>query len=126
MHTIVFVYGSLKRNQNNHWLMREIGARFLRATIARGFALYDLGSYPACVLTGDRSPVVGELYEVDADGLERLDHFEGCPTHYARTRTLTDAGRVAWVYVMDQEQAEGRGRRIKGGRWTCELEGGAS
>jgi gamma-glutamylcyclotransferase (GGCT)/AIG2-like uncharacterized protein YtfP len=73
----IFVYGSLKRGCHNfHHLA---GQRFLgEASTTQGYRLYDLGSYPGMVTdVTDNEGVRGEIWEVDADTLARLDEFEG-------------------------------------------------
>lgn len=75
--TRVFVYGTLKRGQPNHGhLSRQ---RFLgEARTGPGVTLYSLGEYPGMVRDPeDREGVTGELWEVDAKCLARLDALEG-------------------------------------------------
>jgi gamma-glutamylcyclotransferase (GGCT)/AIG2-like uncharacterized protein YtfP len=75
--TLLFVYGTLKRGCSNHAQMD--GQEFVGlARTVPGFTLYDLGGYPAIVTApDDRTGVVGEVWCVDAEGLQRLDRFEG-------------------------------------------------
>ena len=77
MKTQLFFYGTLKRGCSNHAQMEGQEFVGLARTVA-GFTLYDLGGYPAIVADpGDRNGVVGEVWRVDDEGLERLDRFEG-------------------------------------------------
>ncbi|MBW8780332.1 MAG: gamma-glutamylcyclotransferase [Verrucomicrobia bacterium] len=73
----LFVYGTLKRGCKNH--RHLAGQRYVgEARTAPGFRLYSLGDYPgmaADVL--DHEGVAGEVWEVSADALARLDDFEG-------------------------------------------------
>jgi gamma-glutamylaminecyclotransferase len=77
MKTLLFVYGTLKRGcSNHHHLARQefVGP----ARTPPGFRLYDLGGYPALApLPGDPHGVVGEVWRVEADALQKLDTFEG-------------------------------------------------
>jgi gamma-glutamylcyclotransferase (GGCT)/AIG2-like uncharacterized protein YtfP len=74
---ILFVYGTLKRGCKNHRHIAD--QRFLGETRTQpGYALYDLGDFPGLVIDATAtSGVTGEIWEVDADALARLDEFEG-------------------------------------------------
>ena len=77
MKTLLFVYGTLKKGCRNH---RQLaGQAFIGpARTVPGFRLFDLGGYPGIVATtGDQAGVVGEVWEVEAGCLSRLDRFEG-------------------------------------------------
>ena len=103
----VFVYGSLKRGFSNHGQLA--GARFLGAArTGSGYVLYQIGRYPALVRA--RAGVVsGELFEVNADLLRRLDVFENCPELYRRELVeLSDQSR-AFSYTMSSAQVRGYG-----------------
>jgi len=102
---LVFVYGSLKRNQGNHSLLS--GSDYLGDFDTREpvFDMIGLGYFPA-VLNGGDSYIRGELYEVDDDTLERLDCLEGHPRFYERQQTgVADTttgldSHVAWIYIL--------------------------
>jgi gamma-glutamylaminecyclotransferase len=96
--TRLFVYGTLLRGEPNAgWLS---GARFLGPCSTRAaFTLIDLGPYPAMTAAGD-GVVHGELYEIDAATLARLDDFEGHPDLYRRTPLLLADGSVAQAYLL--------------------------
>ena len=94
----VFVYGTLLRGlSNHHWLE---GAHFVgEATTAESLRLVDLGEYPA-VIDEPGAPVVGEVWEVDDDGLAQLDVLEDYPTLYTRRLTALRTGEPALIYVL--------------------------
>lgn len=72
---MIFVYGTLKRGGSNHGYMR--GQRFVsEATTAPRYRLYDLGGYPGMVADPDGLSIHGEIWEVDAEALARLDELE--------------------------------------------------
>ena len=99
----VFVYGSLLSGLGNHEVMQRAEGYYLGKGKLRGFTMHDLGAFPAIRPVPGLSPIIGELYEVDDEGLRRLDRLEGHPTFYRRyQRTIvTDAGTArAWVYVL--------------------------
>jgi gamma-glutamylcyclotransferase (GGCT)/AIG2-like uncharacterized protein YtfP len=109
----MFVYGTLMRGEPNHRLLAA--ARFLGAAkTAPGYRLFDLGACPA-MTTGDQA-VDGELFEVDAETLARIDRLEGHPTYYVRLAILLEDGRRAHAYLMPEIEF-GRHPVIPGGAW---------
>lgn len=113
--TRVFVYGTLRRGGRNHALLA--GSRCLGAfaTQAR-YRLLDLGPYPALV-DGGSDRVAGEVYEVEAVVLERLDELEGHPTFYRRAPIALDPSAPADVqgYLLAAEQTSSH-PRVEPGR----------
>ena len=68
-------------------------------------SLYDLGAYPGLLLNESNSSVVGEVYEVDDEILNKLDEFEA-PSHYRRKQVEVSLGarrKVCWVYEPEPE-----------------------
>lgn len=112
--TLVFVYGTLRRGGHNHRLLEH--ARCVSVTrTAPVFTLYDLGAYPAMV-AGGVTAVEGEVYEVDATTLTRLDRLEGYPGYYDRIEVSLEDGHVALTYTMQPGQVLGH-PTISDGRW---------
>lgn len=111
MATRLFVYGTLMRCEPNAgWLGH---ARFLGvARTAPAYALVDLGPYPG-LLPGAAGVVEGELYEVDAPTLARLDELEEHPTVYRRAPIALGDGSTAHAYLL----VDPRGRPIASGDW---------
>ena len=110
----VFVYGTLLCGEVNHPLLA--GARLLgpHRTPPR-YSLYDLGAYPGVARRGCTA-VVGEVYEVDAQGLGRLDRLEEYPRLYDREPIATPYGR-AWIYLYRGRLADRP--TIPGGDWRA-------
>lgn len=111
---VVFVYGTLRQGQPNHYHLR--GQTFLGT--ARTQALYhlvSLGPYPAMVEEGS-TVVVGELYQVDRRGLAGLDRLEGHPDFYRRQTIELEDGTLAQTYLLPVKQAQGRSP-IPSGDW---------
>jgi gamma-glutamylcyclotransferase (GGCT)/AIG2-like uncharacterized protein YtfP/cation transport regulator ChaC len=68
----VLVYGTLLRGMERSAVMK--GSAFRGPALIHA-ALYDLGEYPG--IKEGHHRVVGEVYEIDDDSLERLDRIEG-------------------------------------------------
>lgn len=112
----VFVYGSLNRGQSNHhWLHR---ASFVGRARLHGGELYSLGSYPMAILRQGSSGVIhGEVFEVDAEGLDQLDILEGCPGYYDRQLLSLSDGSEGWVFLGNEELVAGRSQ-VEFGDWA--------
>lgn len=108
---LVFVYGTLCRGDYNHHHLA--GAQYQGPGVTESeFELYDLGTYPGAVRgTGQ---VIGEIYAVDREILERLDRLEGHPGFYRRELISTRYG-PAWFYLY--RGAVENCARIESGDW---------
>lgn len=103
----IFVYGSLLAGEPHHGVLG--GAELLGAAhTTSAWLLLDLGEYPGLVRrtaqcsTGDSEAqlgVRGEVYEVDAETLSRLDALEEHPTLYRREPLTLADGTSAETYV---------------------------
>ncbi len=75
----LFVYGTLMRGGRYHHVLDGQRLRGPARTLPR-YALLDLGAYPGLVERPEDGRVVaGEVYEVAAGLLPRLDEIEGVP-----------------------------------------------
>jgi gamma-glutamylcyclotransferase (GGCT)/AIG2-like uncharacterized protein YtfP len=93
---LVFVYGSLRRGQSHHPLLRH--AKYLGAHKTEPcYTMFGMGPFPA-ITDGGSTAIIGEVFAVDGRTLSRLDEFEDCPAEYFRRRIVTPFGK-AWVYV---------------------------
>ena len=126
MTTNVFVYGTLRKGGRLSAHMRRDGVEFLGSGEVAGFALYDLGSYPAAApVPQSGSWVRGEVYRVDAAALANLDRVEGVPTLYRRgpTGVRMDRGAPEWlmadIYYMAEADASRWGDRMTVNDWTA-------
>ncbi|XP_026886871.1 gamma-glutamylaminecyclotransferase C [Electrophorus electricus] len=95
--TNIFVYGTLKKGQPNHYRMLNTAngrAEFLGC--ARTIDKYPLviaGKYNIPFLLnvpGEGQRVQGEVYRVDDQMLKFLDWFESCPQMYQRSQVLLE------------------------------------
>jgi len=95
---LLFVYGTLKRDQRNHHLLAD--QRFVgpAATVA-GYRLCDLGSHPGMVPHPHGGPVRGEVFDVSESCTDELDEFEEVPTLFDRKQVELTNGTTAWAYL---------------------------
>ena len=104
---LVLVYGTLKRGGKLHHELA--GQQFVAvASTLPVYRLYNLGWYPGLVdAPHDGRSIQGEVWRVDAAGIERLDLVEEVPTGlYERRMVLLEppfnAEQVmAWFYLGD-------------------------
>ena len=116
-HTLLFVYGTLKRDYSNHALLAAAHFVSESATIEEyGFYLGPDEHAPeepgipfllANPKTGDAAVQVrGELWEVDSFTLTQLDELEGHPDWYQRKKIavcLTSEESVsAFTYLLPE------------------------
>lgn len=87
MTTTLFFYGTLKRGLcRSHALD---GQRFLgEARTQPKYRMFNLGSYPGMVEAAEGVSIDGELWEVDAECLRRLDVIEGVAFGQYERRTV--------------------------------------
>lgn len=92
---LVFVYGSLKRGFHNAPLLEE--AEFMgTALTVSPYMMLDAGAFPLLLDPSEFAHMRnyadffgrarGEIYKVDETMLARLDHLEGHPHFYRRSR----------------------------------------
>jgi len=95
---LLFVYGSLKRSEKNHLLLRD--SRFLgEKPTSSKYKIKSVGEYPAMVeLEHGGECVRGEVYQVDEALLAELDVFEEVPLLYHRKMVQLQHGTSAWAY----------------------------
>jgi len=109
---LVFVYGTLKRGeQNHHWLE---GASWQGEAELPGVVLHDLGPFPMAVVGAGLA--LGEVYAVEGSGLAKLDELEGYPRLYNRQVMELVDGRRAWVYLGRPRQVR-HAPVLRGGVW---------
>jgi len=84
MNTVLFVYGTLKREQrNNHFLHDQ---KFLSEAQTRPlYRLYDSGPHPALVEDPKNGVMIhGEVWQVNDEALQMLDEYESVPVLFTR------------------------------------------
>ena len=70
----VFVYGTLRAGEPNHYLLDNHDL-VTRARTEAAFELVSLGAFPA-MIAGGATAVVGEVYEIDPVTLAALDRLD--------------------------------------------------
>lgn len=101
---LVFVYGTLRRGGVGAMSIRFPNSKFIADAKVSG-SLYDLGAYPGLLLNESNSLVIGEVYEVDDEILNKLDAFEAA-SYYWRKQVEISLGahrKVCWTYEPDPE-----------------------
>lgn len=113
----VMVYGSLRKGFGNSYLLKD--STFVGMVNTRpNYTMVSLGAFPGLIRKGD-TIVIGELYEVDAPTLERLDRLEGHPNWYVREE-IDVAGEMgegrAWAYFLPDEYV--KYKQVQTGDWA--------
>lgn len=114
----MFVYGTLKSNHGNNYLMRN--STLIGSGVTQNqFALYQMG-IPFVVKEQQVSQIHGELYEVPAVDVPSIDRLEGHPHSYRRqlTKVIVD-GKVhdAFLYFYPEKYLPGNAEINKEGRF---------
>ena len=103
MHNI-FVYGTLMKGFRNHIVI--LGSKCIsRDAVLEGYAMYDVGPYPA-IVEEKGGKVKGELYEVRDSKIKTLNKMEGEGLLYKRTFVKVKVGGAevdgeTYVYLLD-------------------------
>jgi gamma-glutamylcyclotransferase (GGCT)/AIG2-like uncharacterized protein YtfP len=123
----VFVYGTLRKNEGNHHLLRD-AVCIARQCWTEG-QLYDsLSGFPFLVQsTGAK--VYGELYRINDLQLLTLDQLEGYQglgkyNLFDRKEQMicTDSGRYkAFLYVLPDRKQTKNMKMIKSGDWSVDI-----
>jgi gamma-glutamylcyclotransferase (GGCT)/AIG2-like uncharacterized protein YtfP len=101
---LVFVYGTLR--QGGVRAMTDIfpDSKFIGSARVSG-SLYDLGAYPCLLLDESNSLVIGEVYEVEDEVLNKLDDIEASSS-YRRRQVEVSLGKhrvTCWIYQPDSK-----------------------
>ncbi|MDD4081108.1 MAG: gamma-glutamylcyclotransferase [Eubacteriales bacterium] len=107
----LFVYGTLKRGEAMNILLPRHSANLLGQARLQGYALYDLGAFPA-ILPREGESVLGECYAINPSSLPGLDRYEGEGSLYLRRQVRVSLGggteKTAWTYVYNRDIPEAR------------------
>lgn len=80
------------------------GAKFIGQAKVSG-RLYDLGEYPGLLVDESSSSVIGEVYEIDDEILEKLDEIEATSDYLRKQVEVSPGNRSVrcWVYEPNPE-----------------------
>lgn len=117
----VFVYGSLLSGMGNHGLLKD--AVFVgKTTSPPEFLMIDIGYFPGVIEHDKGMPIVGEVYEVTDEQLNRLDILEGYRSSnpegglYNRREIDTEFGK-ALIYVYNNHFGRNTTNYVPFGDW---------
>lgn len=103
----VLVYGTLMSGGRNAGLMA--GARLVDGAALTADAVWTMAQFNSSSSPGRQTPgaraggthrIAGEVWEVDAEGLARLDRLEQNAVRYRRQVVALVGGGEAWMYVL--------------------------
>ncbi len=127
----LFVYGTLRQGETNHYLLRG-ARRFPGLARIKGILYWTPYGYPAAV--EGEGTITGEVYEIaDYRQLEAIDRLEGylegsASNIYDRQVVEVEAAGEklsAWVYFLGEDNRRWlmtRGVRIESGDWLISSE----
>jgi gamma-glutamylcyclotransferase (GGCT)/AIG2-like uncharacterized protein YtfP len=86
---LLFIYGTLKNDFENNYILKNINAKFIcNVSTSLKYPLFQLNqNFPYLQNTSGLGHFVkGELWEVEKIYINELDYFEGTPTLYYRDK----------------------------------------
>ncbi len=119
MYTFLFVYGELKQGGKYHQKYLK-NAIYLGKGLIHNLKLKDLGDCPAAIPSSIIDSIIGEIYLIPYETLDKLDLLEEINILYRRERfTLQpddmDCKLTVWVYTYIEHHSADI---IAGGDWT--------
>jgi len=102
----IFVYGTLMQGLPNYQVVEDYVLN-AEPGIIRGKLYSVSGFFPAAVLNGSESVIIGEWFTIRKEGLKYTDRLEGfrgrgMANHYERVEVIDITGTYSgWVYVYD-------------------------
>ena len=95
---LIFVYGTLRKDQGNHWHLENAEFKGEGRTHPN-FFFVSMGGYPA-MFPGGTTAVKGELYEATPEMVRSMDNLEGHPDYYRRTPIVLEDGVECSSYLL--------------------------
>ena len=123
----IFVYGTLRKGQVNHYLLADMGASYV-GDFATAKAYYMVGlrslAYPYVIedYMGKSGPVYGEVYSISEEGIAFLDRLEGHPHNYIREEVdlvNRDGELKAYMYILRNKELIDAVKKGLGGRFLA-------
>ena len=96
----IFVYGSLKSEFNNNYILR--GSKFISICETENkYEMLSLGYFPAVTKSSSKYFISGELYAISDEILQRIDILENEGFLYKKEKIfLQDFAEAAWMYFF--------------------------
>lgn len=102
----VFVYGTLMKHNRNHGILTN--SRFIGAAELENYGLYIVSPHFPGIKENKLAKVKGEVYEIDASTLRRLDYLEGEGHLYKREKVIVflngaqhEVSTYVWIRDVD-------------------------
>ena len=112
------VYGTHKQGHNNY-LSHLNGHRPVRALFVDiPFRMYEGDAYPMIVPSSDNHPIFVEVFEVETDTLEKLDHLESPYDYHRENIFLAEFDREVAIYVFNEPNPPPGFNLVESGIWT--------
>ena len=119
---LVAVYGSLKEGYKNNRRFLN-GLHPLHALFVEiPFRMYEGDAYPMIVSSLSDHPIFVEVFEVDADTLEKLDGLEALYNYHCETILLTELERETELYVFSEPDPPPEFTTVESGKWSREID----
>lgn len=115
---LLFVYGSLKKNFDNHYLLNKYAKRVGKAITVGKFGMYedDFGNFPYMVYEPIHR-IKGELYQINRkELLDKIDEFEGVPSLYVRKKIKVKTHKgvnIAYAYIRENTNIPKKQKALK-------------
>ena len=115
---LVAVYGTLKQGYKNY-LRHLNGFQPLHANFVDiPFRMYEGDSYPMIVSSVDNHAVFVEVFEVDADTMEKLDRLEAPYDCHRESIFVVELDREVEIYVFNQPEPPPEFTIVESGNWA--------
>jgi gamma-glutamylcyclotransferase (GGCT)/AIG2-like uncharacterized protein YtfP len=109
----LFVYGTLKKGQNNHHFLKH--SNFETSDVIEKTDMYDLGGFPGVVKGKNKVHV--ESYIVNEKTLQEIDRLEGHPYFYNRQIIRSSSGKKGWIYIFLRDKYLKKENLLTNGIW---------
>ena len=109
MDSYVFVYGTLMKNQRNHYLLKD--CEFIAKGYIENYFMFNISTYPGIQKSKYQSRVYGEVYLINDEVEKQLDILEEVNVLYSKEEVqvyLKDKiiKANAYIYILKQYEEE--------------------
>lgn len=102
----IFVYGTLKKGQSNHFYLDDYGSQFLGEGTLYNHKITEVPGVNFPFILDESCPgckVEGEIYAVDPEILNKIDKLEGHPIFYNRQQKKVELRYGKQIVVCECE-----------------------